>query len=245
MLEGGTNSIHKFNQPQPRFCVYGVPIRLLACGDEHAAFVTNTNFIYTMGNNRSGQLGVRDTSVSNTNSPMLVEQMQGFQIVSVSCGGNHTVVATDRGEVYSWGEGRYGALGVIDTETDQHRPQKVIFQEDANCHEKVVKVVQVSAGHKHTAFLDDAGVVFACGNNELGQLGIASRSVQQMPKQMENFDHEAKMVSCGIHHTLILTTKGHVYGVGANTEGQLGVNSEHPTSITPLLVEDISHIPMS
>ena len=67
---------------------------------------------------------------------MLVEQMQGFKIVSISCGGNHTVTATDRGEAYAWGEGRYGALGVIDTETDQFRPQRVIFQENANSPEK-------------------------------------------------------------------------------------------------------------
>ena len=30
----------------------------------------------------------------------------------MACGGNHTVVATDRGEAYSWGEGRYGALKI-------------------------------------------------------------------------------------------------------------------------------------
>ena len=107
--------------------MYGVKIKLIACGGEHSAFVTDSNFVYTMGSNRCGQLGIRDTSIASKSSPVLVEQLRGLKIVDVSCGGNHTVVATDRGEAFSWGEGRYGALGVIDTCTDQFRPQKVIF----------------------------------------------------------------------------------------------------------------------
>ena len=52
------------------------------------------------------------------NSPVLVEQLQGCKIVDISCGGSHTLAVTDSGDVYSWGEGRYGALGVPDTEMD-------------------------------------------------------------------------------------------------------------------------------
>ena len=33
--------------------------------------------------------------------------------------------------------------------------------------------------------------------------------------------------------------------MGSNIEGQLGVNTQHSTSITPVLVDDVSHIPMS
>lgn len=124
------------------------------------------NFVYSIGSNRCGQLGIRDPNVKNKCSPVLVEQLQGFIIVDITCGNNHTICATDRGEAYSWGEGRYGALGIQDTETDQHRPQKVIFQDNASSAKKVVHVVNVSAGEKHSAFLDSNGNVFATGNNE-------------------------------------------------------------------------------
>ena len=116
-----------FNQPQPRFLIYGVTIQQVSCGEEHSAFITTTNYLYTMGSNRCGQLGIRDTSVEKKNSPVLVEQLLGTKLVDVSCGGNHTIVVSDIGDAYTWGEGRYGALAVPDTETDQHRPQKVIF----------------------------------------------------------------------------------------------------------------------
>ena len=155
------------------------------------------------------------------------------------------MVATERGDAYAWGEGRYGAIGTPDTETDQYRPQKVIFQDNSNSHIKVVSIYKVSAGAKHSAFLDQNGIIFTCGSNETGQLGMASRSISQMPRPLENFDKEAVQVACGKHHTLILTSSGLVYACGSNVAGQLGMPTDHPSTISPILVEDISHIPMS
>lgn len=63
-------------------------------------------------------MGIRDTQVKSKSSPVLVEQLAGNSIVDLSCGGNHTVAVTETGEVYAWGEGRYGALGVPDITTD-------------------------------------------------------------------------------------------------------------------------------
>ena len=34
------------------------------------------------------------------------------QVLSVSCGGNHTCVATDLGHVYTFGAGQFGQLGL-------------------------------------------------------------------------------------------------------------------------------------
>lgn len=51
------------------------------------------------------------------------------------------------------------------------------------------------------------------------------------------------MVACGQMHTLLLSQAGHVYSCGANSFGQLGLNNKR-NSLIPLLIEDISHIPM-
>jgi X-linked retinitis pigmentosa GTPase regulator len=66
-----------------------------------------------------------------------------------------------------------------------------------------------------------------------------------MPRLIENFDGVALQVAAGEYHTLILTVEGWVYAFGSNVSGQLGVVTPHSTSITPKLVEEISHIPMS
>ena len=50
-----------YKQPQPRFCIYGITIKLVSCGAEHSVLVTDLNFVYSIGSNRCGQLGIRDT----------------------------------------------------------------------------------------------------------------------------------------------------------------------------------------
>ena len=71
MNNGGSRDNYK--QPQPRFCIYGITIKKISCGSEHSAFVTDQDFVYTIGSNRCGQLGIRDPSVQTKCSPVLVE----------------------------------------------------------------------------------------------------------------------------------------------------------------------------
>ena len=66
-----------------------------------------------------------------------------------------------------------------------------------------------------------------------------------MPLEIENFNHSSAQVACGNHHTLLLTTEGLIFSCGSNVDGELGVETEHTSTITPVVVEDISHIPMT
>ena len=36
------------------------------------------------------------------------------KVVSIACGAEHSLVCTEEGQVYSWGWGRYGNLGLGD-----------------------------------------------------------------------------------------------------------------------------------
>ena len=49
---------------------------------------------------------------------------QGVEVRAVACGGEHSLAATSLGEVYSWGWGRYGNLGLGPAE-DNLLPSKV------------------------------------------------------------------------------------------------------------------------
>jgi E3 ubiquitin-protein ligase HERC4 len=61
---------------------------------------------------------------------------------------------------------------------------------------------------------------------------------------VENLDEKVAQVACGHFHTLLLTIQGLVYSFGLNKDGQLGTITQHESTITPQLVEDICHIPM-
>ena len=74
----------------------------MACGEEHTAFVADTEgHVYCMGSNADGKLGVGENTLRQSNVPCLVEGLQG--IAKVACGTSHTLAVTHRGEVYAWG----------------------------------------------------------------------------------------------------------------------------------------------
>ena len=78
----------------------------------------------------------------------------------VACGGNHSFICTDEGEVYSWGEGQYGALG-LNSLQDQFRPKRVEILGDS-------RIVKIDSGLEHTGMVDVAGRIFVCGQNSKG-----------------------------------------------------------------------------
>jgi len=47
----------------------------VSCGEEHTAFVTSDHFLYTIGSNQHGQLGIADKTIAKRNSPTLVEAL--------------------------------------------------------------------------------------------------------------------------------------------------------------------------
>ena len=71
----------------PKFCSYNISIRQVACGYSHACFVTNNDYLYSMGANENGQLGI-DDPVRFKNSPVLVEDIPVRRIDHIACGGN-------------------------------------------------------------------------------------------------------------------------------------------------------------
>jgi alpha-tubulin suppressor-like RCC1 family protein len=122
LMAGQSNNL----QPAPKYCTYGITIREVACGQDHTAFITNDNFLYSIGSNLCGQLGVGDAKLKIKNSPILVEHFVNNQeligVMSVSCGDNHTIISTLSGHVFSWGQAKYGALGIGGCSSDQFSP---------------------------------------------------------------------------------------------------------------------------
>lgn len=77
---------------------------------------------------------------------------------------------TADGEIYTWGNGKAGALGHGEN-SDVPMPKKV---------EGLEKVKQIACGSDYTIALDSDGKVFAFGNNGYGQLGISGNATKVM-----------------------------------------------------------------
>ncbi len=92
--------------------------------------------------------------------------------------------------------------------------------------------------------LDD-GSVKACGNNQVGQLGIRKANSSNIFYKASPVALDLKVISvaAGDSHTLFLTTGGQVYAVGDNSLCQLAKPRESvPYIHQPILVEVLPEI---
>ncbi|KAJ8004063.1 hypothetical protein DPEC_G00154900 [Dallia pectoralis] len=106
--------------PQP---VKGITDRVtqVACGGGHTVALTEDD-MYTFGLGQYGQLG-HGTFIFEGRLPRSVDHFKKGRVRQVMCGENHTAVITDSGLLYTFGDGRYGKLGLGEENfTNQFKP---------------------------------------------------------------------------------------------------------------------------
>lgn len=78
----------------------------------------------------------------------------------------------------------------------------------------------------HSVAGDVDGRCYVWGRNEKGQLGLGDQLNRNTPTLLEALkDIKIVGASCGRHHTVLLTSTGESYAMGANTYGQCGTGS--------------------
>eukprot|EP00826_Nyctotherus_ovalis_P031579 TRINITY_DN2525_c0_g1_i7.p1 TRINITY_DN2525_c0_g1~~TRINITY_DN2525_c0_g1_i7.p1 ORF type:complete len:839 (-),score=257.71 TRINITY_DN2525_c0_g1_i7:25-2541(-) len=218
--------------PTPRFCSFSVVIRAVSCGEEHTGLITGAGQIFTVGSNSEGRLGLGDRTLHQSSTPCLVEALSHCNAVKMSCGWGHTAAVMDNGDLYTWGVGEYGALGVADPGS-QWFPVKVTFPGRER-----VAITRADCGTRHTAMVDDRGRLYVCGAGDAGQLGTGSREKEALPREVAVAAEKVQDCACGIFHTLVLTRSGRVYSMGGNNVGQLGTGTKRSSAV-PTRVKEL------
>lgn len=122
---------------------------------------------------------------------------------------------TKSGEVFSWGEGKFGRLG-HGCEKNHCVPTKVKDISDE-------KITQIACGGFHTAAISESGKLFTWGGGEHGQLGHHSKYNCTRPTLVEDLaDQAIAQITCGWSHTVALSSSGLVYTWGNGDHGKLG-----------------------
>ncbi|EFC46637.1 predicted protein [Naegleria gruberi] len=83
----------------------------------------------------------------------------------------------------------------------------------------------ISTGSSHT-FIRQGSLLYCCGNNFFGQLGMCEVKKQCDFEIIDFFNKRSeplRSVICGYNQTFFLTEQGKVYGCGFNEEGCLGI----------------------
>ncbi|XP_028771495.1 ultraviolet-B receptor UVR8-like [Neltuma alba] len=216
---GHGNSSDLFT-PLPIKALQGLRIKQIACGDSHCLAVTMEGEVQSWGRNQNGQLGLGTAEDSLV--PQKIQTFQGVPIKMVAAGAEHSVAVTEHGELFGWGWGRYGNLGLGDR-FDRLLPEKV-----SSVHGD--KMVIVACGWRHTISVSSSGGLYTYGWSKYGQLGHGDFEDHLVPHKLQALsDKFISQISGGWRHSMAITSGGQLYGWGWNKFGQVGVgdNVDH------------------
>src|SRR3990167_3061519 len=139
----------------------------------------------------------------------------------------HTLVL-DNDSVWFYGYNKDGRLGSNDIRKISIYPRKG----------NIKNIEQVAAGADTSLFLDGNGVVWGCGNNDSGQLGLKKEFLEICKLTKINSLPKISSIFAANCFSIFLDESGSVWTTGMNDEGQLGLgdykNRYGPTKIEGL-----------
>ncbi|XP_020233601.1 PH, RCC1 and FYVE domains-containing protein 1 isoform X1 [Cajanus cajan] len=202
-------------------------IELVACGEYHTCAVTLSGDLYTWGNGtyNYGLLG-HGNQVSHWVPKRVNGPLEGIHVSYISCGPWHTAVVTSAGQLFTFGDGTFGALG--------HGDRKSVSLPREVESLKGLRTVRAACGVWHTAAVVEvmvgnssssncsSGKLFTWGDGDKGRLGHGDKEAKLVPTCVALIEPNFCQVACGHSLTVALTTSGHVYTMGSPVYGQLG-----------------------
>jgi len=185
-------------------------------GGNHTAAIGSDGNLWAWGMNNGGQLGLgdavnRDVPYQVTN-PVTVDAW-----VSVALGNAHTLALDNDGNLWAWGLGGGGRLGLGPASPgNQNVPHPVIVPA------AVDYWTSIAAGETYSLALDNDGNLWGWGVNNDGQLGTGSTgAANNIPLAADVDGIEWTAITAGTGHSIAIDVDGHPWAWGNNATGQL------------------------
>ncbi len=200
------------------------PLKEIAAGTGTTCAIDEASVGYCWGDNRQGQLGRGNVTVSSAVVNL------GSGISQITTKNTHSCFLDAIGKVFCAGDNRFGQLGSLAASTPliftNYFPQSGF--------------TEISAGYEHTCGRLTSGEVMCWGRNQAGQLGLGRKSASEVPTKVLNLN-DAVSISAGRDFTCALRSNSEVQCWGSNIKGQLGqpMVSE---SLIPLTVPGLNGV---
>lgn len=183
-------------------------------GAYHIILVFNGRYIYSVGFNGCGELGIASTMSQQTYQRVNVDLPSNVKHLSI--GLNHNIFLLEDGSVYVNGYNAFGQLGLgnysaVTTLTKLEDPLLVNN-----------KICDVSTGYHHTVYLTEDYRVFACGWNKdftilLQKSGRTYCNLVEITSAINQVCRSPFEISCG-GYTIFVNKGTDVYAAGRLNE---------------------------
>jgi len=230
----------------------------ISAGDSHSAALTHDGNVFFWG-------GWRDNSgIMSEKFPSPRPIPLPGAVTKITSGCHHILFLISNGHVFSMGCGENGQLGRLserfatrnarnwqaDLMTPAQVPLKYAFKkglsksgETVPALPRILAASNVWAGGFTSMVQLESGHVLGFGLNSSSQLGMPAAESNEascvfQPKFLPNISSlEVKDISCGHHHTLILSNDGVVYACGLKEYGALGFGETQGVVDVPTKVD--------
>jgi len=174
------------------------------------------------------------TTLEPIPTPTTTTDHGSYHPIGISTGGYHTAIRFADGSVRTFGSNAFGQLGT-GTRISERLPRKIEGFGSAGTNNR--KVTKVVCGYAFTMFLTESGVLYGCGFNQNGRVGVSDnhnlccadmRTVDGDRLVLTPMEVEATRgvrvvdVACGSAHCVVLLGSGEIRTWGRNCSGQLG-----------------------
>ncbi|GAV70319.1 RCC1 domain-containing protein/RCC1_2 domain-containing protein [Cephalotus follicularis] len=187
--------------------------------------------------------------------PCLVALNPGVRIKTVAAGGRHTLALSDIGQVWGWGYGGEGQLGLGSRVRMVSSPHPVPCTDSSYGKDRAAALSQgsmsieeqgfripgsfvkgIACGGRHSAVITDAGALLTFGWGLYGQCGQGSTDDELSPTCVSSLlGLRIGGVAAGLWHTVCISDDGDVYTFGGNQFGQLGTGGDQAETLPRLL----------
>ncbi|XP_053563449.1 RCC1-like G exchanging factor-like protein isoform X2 [Bombina bombina] len=206
----------------------------VSCGRAHSLILTDNEGVFSLGNNSYGQCARTVIEGEIYSESQLIHRVMQLDsnVVQVSCGQDHSLFRTEKGNVYSCGWGADGQTGLGHYNICSV-PTKLRGDMDG------VNIVQVATYGDCCLAVSIDGELFGWGNSEYLQLSSITDATQvNFPRHLP-FRHvgKVKQVACGGTGCAILNDEGNVFvwGFGILGKGPNLLETQTPDMIPPTL----------
>ncbi|XP_035826052.1 serine/threonine-protein kinase Nek8 isoform X2 [Aplysia californica] len=243
LIPGATEGVAPMFVPRYLEGQAAVTIQHVACGDLFTACLTDRGILMTFGSGVNGCLG--HGNCSDVTQAKIVEALLGYEVTQVSCGASHVLAVTNEHEVFAWGRGDNGRLGLGSYESTASPKPVPVGQNVHPC--------SVHCGMDCSVILTLENSLLCSGSNRYNKLALdtitADGYTEQMVEEVLTFTPvqsaplnslAVKMVAQGTSHSALITEDGECYTFGSNQFGQLGCDCD-PGNRRPVLVASIKH----